>query len=456
MFFRKAKQIRELQEALSQARLEKTNLEAKASIEQNNNTRLIKQLKKQREEAQSLAEKVKRLETFETKTAIELEDYIQEKSTEKNKLTTKIKKATQRFNELSKQVELYSEELEFIDVGLYNPKYKFTTSTYFKEKLNICRNEQKLMIKEEKAVQQPQSFDLNGDPAKGIQFLRRISKQMIFCFNSETREIIDKVKFSNFDKSKEKILKAANRINKFNSDLFMSLSQKFIDLKIDELTLAYEYALKIEEEKEILKAEKKKEKEEKELQKEIKAKRKLIDKDIQHYENIIHELRKKLEAAQEEDKYEIERELVDIQNKQAEKENEKNELDYREANATAGYVYIISNIGSFGKDVIKIGVTRRLDPLDRINELSGASVPFKFDIHALIFSDDAFKLEKELHHFFSEYRVNKINLRKEFFRIPIETVEEKLSEYKNLTFNFHKEAEAIEYKQTLNLESKIN
>lgn len=140
--------------------------------------------------------------------------------------------------------------------------------------------------------------------------------------------------------------------------------------------------------------------------------------------------------------------------KVSEKQSEKEELDYRNAHASAGYVYIISNIGAFGKDVVKIGVTRRLEPLDRINELSSASVPFKYDVHALVFSYDAYKLEKELHDYFGKYRVNKVNNRKEFFKVSITEIEEKLKDYKELTIDFTSQPEADEYRQTMSLSSK--
>ena len=100
--------------------------------------------------------------------------------------------------------------------------------------------------------------------------------------------------------------------------------------------------------------------------------------------------------------------------------------------------------------MFKIGVTRRLDPLERIGELSSASVPFKFDVHALIFSYDAYKLESELHNYFDKYRVNKVNNRKEFFKVPIEKIESKLEEYKDLTIDFSKDADAEEYRQSIN------
>jgi len=129
----------------------------------------------------------------------------------------------------------------------------------------------------------------------------------------------------------------------------------------------------------------------------------------------------------------------------------KEELDYRLENIGAGYVYIISNIGAFGENVFKIGVTRRLEPTERISELSSASVPFKFDVHALIFSYQAFELEKELHNYFNDKRVNMVNNRKEFFNITIEEIERALEKHKDLTFEFNKIPDAEEYRETLKL-----
>ena len=190
------------------------------------------------------------------------------------------------------------------------------------------------------------------------------------------------------------------------------------------------------------------------MQKEVAQKKKVIDKDITHYENVITELQEKLKnLTNDAEVKDINDQVAELKKKMDDREKEKEELDYRTANASAGYVYVISNIGSFGKDIFKIGVTRRLDPLERISELSSASVPFKFDVHALIFSYDAYKLENELHSYFDKYKLNKVNNHKEFYKIPIEKIKEKLAEYKELTIDFEEMADAEEYRQTLAIEN---
>ena len=129
------------------------------------------------------------------------------------------------------------------------------------------------------------------------------------------------------------------------------------------------------------------------------------------------------------------------------------DLDYREANQRAGYVYIISNIGSFGEDVYKIGMTRRLNPQERIDELSGASVPFKFDVHALIFTDDAPRLESALHKAFENRKLNLINPRREFFHVSLEEIEQVVRANYDKSVEFVREADAEQYRRSEKLRS---
>ena len=132
-------------------------------------------------------------------------------------------------------------------------------------------------------------------------------------------------------------------------------------------------------------------------------------------------------------------------------ETDKATVLEREANARAGYVYVISNIGSFGENVYKIGMTRRLEPMDRIKELSSASVPFEFDVHAMIFSDDAPALETSLHQTFDKKRVNLVNSHKEFFKVTLDEIEDVVKSNYNNTVTFTKIPVAKEYNETLEI-----
>ncbi|MCI0129696.1 MULTISPECIES: DUF4041 domain-containing protein [Enterococcaceae] len=333
--------------------------------------------------------------------------------------------------------------------GLYEPQYNFASSLLYKDKLTEVRATQKQMIKDKTAVNFFDGWTVNGSAAEGKKMTNNNIKQILRSFNNECETIIMKVKYNNLDASKKRMETSYQQLNKMNENNQLSISPAYLEIKKQEMYLAYEYERKKQEEKEELKLQREKEREEKALQKEINAKMKIIDKDLTHYNNMISDLESKMKKNDDQAEIDaLKQQIAELQEQIENKEEEKNELDYRNAHAYAGYVYIISNIGAFGEDVFKIGVTRRLEPLERINELSSASVPFKFDVHALIFSYDAFKLEAELHDYFHDYRINKVNNRKEFFRCSIDLIEQKLKEYETLTIDFTRYPEAEEYMQS--------
>jgi len=136
-------------------------------------------------------------------------------------------------------------------------------------------------------------------------------------------------------------------------------------------------------------------------------------------------------------------------------EKDKENVLEREQNTRAGFVYIISNIGSFGEDVFKIGMTRRLEPMDRIKELGSASVPFNFDVHAIIFSEDAPGLETVLHQTFKAHQVNKVNPRKEFFNIDLKQIEAIVKENHSAVVQFVEVPEAFDYRESMRIANEL-
>ena len=191
-------------------------------------------------------------------------------------------------------------------------------------------------------------------------------------------------------------------------------------------------------------------------QKEIEEARKDIEKEQRHYTNALIKLNKQIESCNElerevllEKKEEIEKHLSDL-------DIAIKDIDYREANKRAGYVYVISNIGSFGENIYKIGMTRRLDPMERVDELGDASVPFKFDVHAMIFSDDAPTLEASLHHAFENKKVNMINGRREFFRVTLDEIENVVKANYDKTVEFIKIPQAEQYRESQKLIERLN
>ena len=214
------------------------------------------------------------------------------------------------------------------------------------------------------------------------------------------------------------------------------------------MNLCYEYAIKKQEEKEEQKRIREERKEAQKLQKEIEEARKSSEKERIHYRNALHRLEIQLQSANETERVILEERRLEMQQQLNDIEVELAQLDYREANQRAGYVYVISNIGSFGENIYKIGMTRRLEPMDRVDELGDASVPFAFDVHAMIFSDDAPALEAALHRAFDDKKVNMINTRREFFHVTLEEIEEVVKKNFDKTVEFTKIPNAEQFRES--------
>lgn len=226
----------------------------------------------------------------------------------------------------------------------------------------------------------------------------------------------------------------------------ISIPRQYQALKEEEVRLAYEFAQEKEAEKEALREAREREREERKLAQEIAAERKKLEKEKKQYLAAYKSITDRLESASEEERADLESKAEELKAKLQDVDVAFENVDYREANQKAGYVYVISNIGSFGEGVYKIGMTRRLDPMERIKELSDASVPFNFDVHALIFCDDAPKLEAALHREFEDRKLNIVNQRREFFRVSLAEIEEVVRENYDKTVEFAETPDAEQFR----------
>lgn len=414
-------------------------------------------------------EKIQSALTPEMKESIDLKNLIMEQKNELDIANTNLKNFRKNadieinelkntLNTLSKELEEKQKllatinlELELEEVGIYKPVYEFATSEQYKDRLTIVREKQKNMVKNDMAVSY-KDMVLDGSLEKGRKMVKDNVKQITRSFNNECDVLIDKAKYNNVESIKTKINRSYTSLNKMNEKMSISINHSYLKLKLDELNLAYEYALKKQEEKEMAKEERERLREEAKLQKEIEEARKSINKEKSHYSSALNKIDKLIEK--DPNNADLLAKKEDLENQLEEIEKNLKDIDYREANKRAGYVYIISNIGSFGENVYKIGMTRRLEPLDRVNELGDASVPFNFDVHAMIFSDDAPSLENALHKAFEDKKINMINHRREFFRVSIEEIETVVKENYDKIVKFKKEAEAEQYRESLILSSK--
>ena len=371
-------------------------------------------------------------------------DYISSLEKEIDALSEEVKEKKAQVAELDETILLQ-------EFGLYSPIYDFANSEMYKERLDKIRSKQKFMILNKIAATCSTNWTVNGSTAQGRVMTNQNIKQILRCFNDECDMLISKVKFNNVTAFIEKIQKSFDALNRMNTKSAVSISKEYLKLKISELRLAHEYAVKKQEEKEEQRRIREQMREEARLLKEIEEARRNIEKEQKHYTNALIKLNKQIESCNELEKEVLLEKKIEIEKHLSDLEIAIKDIDYREANKRAGYVYIISNIGSFGENVYKIGMTRRLDPMERIDELGDASVPFKFDVHAMIFSDDAPALEAALHHAFENKKVNMVNGRREFFKVTLEEIEKVVKTNYDKTVEFIKTPQADQYRETLKI-----
>ena len=374
-----------------------------------------------------------------------------------NKFHQKIVNLNADYDKKQTELIILDEQILMQDFGLYEQLYEFATLDEYKEALRTNRNLQKEMIKNKTAVSYYDDWHLNGSKAQGRKMNNANIKQIIRTFNTECEVIIDKVKFNNITNMQQRLKKSFESLNKMNEFNRLSLTSKFLDLKLEELHLAHEYQLKKQEEKEEQKRIREELREQAKLQKELQDAKKNITKDINHFNNALESITQQLSLGDlSDDKRQL---LLDkkaeLDSQIASLHKKLEDVDYRQNNQKAGYVYIISNIGAFGENIYKIGMTRRLDPQDRIDELGDASVPFNFDVHAMIFTEDAPALESVLHKTFENKKLNMINARREFFNVTLDEIEKVVKENFDKTVDFKKIAEAEQYRESLKIKENL-
>jgi hypothetical protein len=325
-------------------------------------------------------------------------------------------------------------------------------SDAYKARIEQIRDRQAAMVKAGRAATCPTNWTVNNSQKEGERMIKDYMKLIVRSFNNECDASIVNIKFNNIDAIDRKIRKAFAVLNDLGRRMSIAIVPEYLNLKLDELHLCYEYQVKKQQEKEEQKRIREQMREEAKVAREIEEMRQKIEKEEKHFTQALQALDQQLsKAGTDAERQTIEQEKATIQRQLAEIAKDKLDIQKREQNTRAGYVYVISNLGAFGENVYKIGVTRRLEPSERVDELGDSSVPFGFDIHAMIFSDDAPALETALHQAFSARKLNMLNARKEFFRVSLDEVEAVVKTNFNKPVEFTHQAEAAEYRQSARL-----
>jgi hypothetical protein len=323
------------------------------------------------------------------------------------------------------------------EVGIYRYHHPLETAADYQERLLELDARIAETVKFGRAIEKSNMFTYDNSLAKGRKMSDDLAKLMLRAYNAEAENSVRSLRAGNVVTAKKRIERSREAIAKLGKMMEMHISEEFHQLRVYEIELTSDFLMKKQQEKEEAREERARLREEKKVAAELAAEREKLDKEKNHILNALEALRSNGDSDP----------LLEEKLSQLEEAISQN--DFRAANIRAGYVYVISNRGAFGANVVKIGLTRRLEPLNRVDELGGASVPFRFDVHGLFFSEDAVTLETELHNYFANRRLNHANARKEFFFASPSEVREVLKSKMGNLLEFTEKAEALDFNQSL-------
>ena len=288
---------------------------------------------------------------------------------------------------------------------------------------------------------------VNGSLKEGTALVRQFSDLMLRTYNIEADNCVRTVRAHTVDTAKKRLDRTREAIVHNGSTMGVAIDEHFHALRLEELQLTADHHLRVEQEKENAREERQRQREEAKAQEEFVRRKKDLLKEQAHYRSLLERSRLSGDQAG----------LLEARERLAEIAESIEEVEEMAANTRVGYVYVISNVGAFGDRVVKIGMTRREDPMQRVYELGSASVPFKFDVHALVFSHDAVALETALHREFDQQRVNRVNRRREFFRVSLPEVRAALEKVgTNHVVEFRELADAPEWRQSQEQQPRVD
>jgi len=335
------------------------------------------------------------------------------------------------------EVVLLDDEMVLQEVGIYRYHHPLENAAAYRDRLRELSGRIAASVKAGEAIESSSMFTFDNSLAKGRRMTKDLAKLMLRAYNAEADNSIRSLRAGNVQTAKKRLEASRASIAKLGKMMEMLISEAFHSLRLEEIELTADYLMRKQEEREAAREERARLREEKKVAAELAAEREKLEKEREHILNALLAVR---EGGGDD---------PELAERLRELESAIEFNDYRAANIRAGYVYVISNRGAFGEHMVKIGLTRRLDPQERVTELGGASVPFRFDVHALFFSEDAVGLEANLHQHFADRRVNRANSRKEFFFATPAEVRDVLESQLGNLLEFTERAESLEYLQSV-------
>ena len=385
----------------------------------------------------------------------ELMKKFDELTFEKQLLEKNYRRARTTYTRLLKDIAKLEDRLEIYSYGLYEPHFSFESSEAYKAEIHRCYEVQKEMIRNDVATVCGTDWTFNNSESQGRKAVKNYSKIMLRAFNGECDSALAKVRWNNANAMEDRILRSFEQINRLGMTHDISISLEYFQVRMEEFWLTHEYQEKIHQEKEEQRRIREQIREEERSRREIEQARAEAEKEEAFYQKALDKARRELDLKFGPDRDTLESRIKELEVSLAKAEESKERATSMAQITKSGYVYIISNIGSFGENIFKIGMTRRLEPDDRVKELSGASVPFPFDIHGMIYSENAPSLEYEFHQRFRSRRMNLVNGRKEFFNVSLNEILEVAAEL-NHEVKLTQAAEARDFRQSKAILEKLS
>ncbi|WP_077241497.1 DUF4041 domain-containing protein [Amycolatopsis azurea] len=354
-----------------------------------------------------------------------------------------IDEAAVKLKSLHDQV-VKTEEITLLqEAGVYEFRHRLADAVAYKAALQRLKDSIKISAKNNHAITATTDWTVNGSTVEGQRMVRDFSKLMLRAYNAEADNCVRSMRPYRLESAKDRLTKTREVISRLGKTMNINISPSYHRLRLEELELTADHLAKVEEDKERIRAERERQRDEQQAQREFEREKARLAKEEAHWRNA---LQKWATSGDEQQAAAAQAKLDEIG-------DAIRGVEEREANIRTGWVYVISNVGSFGDSIVKVGLTRRLDPLERVRELGDASVPFRFDVHAKIFDADAVSLETRLHQHLADRRVNRVNLRREFFyATPAEilTILEDMGLKDNL-LDYVEEPEAQEWRSSQQL-----
>ena len=389
----------------------------------------------------------------------QLDSNISLKQRELEKLLRNQEQLNAQINTLRTKLSEVEEAETIQSFGFYKSKYNFGSSEEYKIRLDKIREQQKLLLKSKTAAVCHTKWEVEGSKKKGEKMTNNFITLVLRAFNGECDAAILQVRYNNVNKLEKRIMQAFDSLNKLAETNHCAITRNYLNFKLEELYLTHEFQEKKQEEAEEQKRIREQIRQEEKALRELEKAKKDAELEVRRREQALQQARREIEQAVGQQREQLQLTIEQLTQQLNEAVANEQRVISRAQMTKSGHIYVISNVGSFGDHVYKIGMTRRLDPLDRVRELSGASVPFPFDVHAMIFSENAPEMENLLHQYFRDRSVNKVNERKEFFKVTLDEISSALENIAQETktvqkakIQFTKIAEAEQYRKTIAIE----